>query len=187
VLALNLLAARLGQALICCLLMHAWIGRESQLHVHTPLQYFTCFLLRLNGRQAHRAFAHAVYACAPVQGAPTGFQLTAPSLPLSSASSFAMSSASSSKSYSAVFEWMRDGVADLGSGTYLPARQPLSRARLEGVKTGGRTHPFCSDQRRRTCAGSRWCFFASAVNTSLSNEPRRIGQYASTTMLCFSQ
>lgn len=46
-----------------------------------------------------------------------GFQVTAPSLPLSSPSSSSMSSSSSEKSYRSIFERMRLTVADFGSGT----------------------------------------------------------------------
>lgn len=58
----------------------------------------------------------------------TGFQLTAPSFPLSRASRLAISSSSRTKSYSFVFSMMRVGVADFGSGT----------------------NPHWSDQRKRT-------------------------------------
>lgn len=71
-------------------------------------------------------------------GRSTGFQLIAPALPRSSASSAATSAASSAKSYTCAFDRMRAGVDDLGSGTYLArARQ---RARTGGARDGrGRT------------------------------------------------
>ena len=52
-------------------------------------------------------------------GKSTGFQLIAPSLPLSKLSSFVISSGSRQKSYRRALEWIRSKVADLGSGTKL--------------------------------------------------------------------
>ena len=92
---------------------------------------------------------------AETQGVSTGFQLMAPALPRSRASSFWMSSSVNSKLYRFAFEWMREGVELFGSGTKLRGRY---RIRLLVEIGGKRTHPFWRDQRNNIWAGSRSYF-----------------------------
>ena len=78
------------------------------------------------------------------QGASTGFQVIAPAFPLSKASSAAMSSSLSSKSYTCELVRTRSGRDDFGSGTKLSRngrvsddglcmRKRSSRTRAEGT------------------------------------------------------
>jgi len=82
--------------------------------------------------------------------------------PASSDSIAAMSAASSSKSKTAMFSRIREGVTDFGMAMF----------------------PSCTCQRRITCAGVRPRLFAIATISGLFTAPRCSGLQASVAMPC---
>ncbi len=107
-------------------------GREcAQLHHASDLPPVEWVCISLTGlqvtlghtKQIYEERAQRVYA--PDQGHSTGLGATAPSAPISLASSVAMSSASSSNPKISALDAMREGVSDLGSGTNLVSPHSL--------------------------------------------------------------
>lgn len=133
------------------------------------------------------------------QSTSIGFQVTEPSLPRSSLSSFSMSSSLISKLNTSMLERMRSEFSDLGRGTKLGT--PLDISGL--VSPGKESYLCCRDQRMRICAGSlpyfeetsfscikkmySFTLFASSCRTGFPNAPLTKGVYAWTTMLCERQ
>ena len=102
--------------------------------------------------------------------ASTGFQVTAPAFPLSSASRSCMSSPSSEKSKSSVFERIRVGVADFGNGTKLefPRCQPLKNS--VNIASRGRSGPtHAAGTIGGECAPDRACAADKIIFVSVSH------------------
>lgn len=97
-----------------------------------------------------------------------------------------MSDVSSSKSNKSAFAWMRPGVSDFGRGTVTEDLISSRAYRIPAYPNAPK--PFCSDHLMRICGTVTLCLAASFCSVASSKRcPRKIGQYASTTMPSFSQ